>query len=122
MRPITINGELWGAIRVKAGDPRLIDRTGIPRLATTDPRSMTICILDSLKPPLLDRVVLHEVAHAITVSWGLLTRLRAAIPPESWVDVEEWSARLMEAHAIEAVRAASEALGRPVCIMGVCDD
>ena len=122
MRPITINGELWGVIRVPAGDPRLVDRTGLPRLATTDPRSMTICILDSLKPPLLDRVVLHEVAHAITVSWGLLPRLREAIPPDSWVEVEEWAARLMEAHAIEAVRAASEALGRPVCIMGVCDD
>ena len=66
--------------------------------------------------------MLHEMAHAITVSYGLLGPLRDALPSRYWVDVEEWAAQLVESHAIEATRAASVALGRPVCIRGVCDD
>lgn len=122
MRPFAVNGEVWGVVRVPTGDPRLIDRTGEGRLAVTDPRSMTVYVDASVRPPLLDRVMLHEVAHAITVSWGLLPRLRRDAMRGDLTGVEEWSAQLVENHAIEAVRAASEALGRPVCIRGECDD
>ena len=120
MRPVAINGELWRVVRVPAGDPRLIDRTGVPRVATTSPSSREIAVLDSLVPPLLDRVVLHEVAHAITVSWALLPELRSAALRDDLTRLEEWSARLVENHAMEAVNAASEALGRKVCVRGVC--
>lgn len=120
MRPFVINGDVWGVVRVPAGDPSLVDRTGTPRLATTDPATRTIFVLDSVMPPLLDRVMLHEVAHAITVSWRLLGRVRSAVPASSWVPVEEWAAQLVEGHAIEAVAAASRSLGRPVCVEGAC--
>lgn len=103
-----------------AGDPRLIDRTGYEKLAVTDPADLTVYVNGDLVPPMLDKVMLHEVAHAITVSWGLISRLRNAIPPESWVDAEEWSAQLVENHAIEAVQAASRSLGRPVCVRDLC--
>lgn len=122
MKPFTVNGDVWRVIRVSAGDPRLIDRTGEYRIATTDPETMNVCVLDTLEPPLLDKVVLHEVAHAITVSYGLLSSLRAIVPPYLWVFVEEWAAQLVENHAIEASVAASETLGRPLCIGGVCID
>lgn len=105
-----------------AGDPRLIDRTGSERVATTDPRGMTIYLLDTLRPPLLDRVMLHEVAHAVTVSWGLLPRVRRNALRGDVTGVEEWAAQLVENHAMEAVQAASEALGRPVCVRGLCSD
>lgn len=121
LRKITINGDIWGVARVPAGDPRLIDRTGTERLAVTDPLSMTIYILDVLTPPMLDKVMVHEVSHAITISHGLLAELRKSIPPASWVDAEEWAARLVEDHGLEAYRAASEALGRPACVGGFCD-
>lgn len=121
MRPFAVNGEVWGVVRVPTGDPRLIDRTGEERLAVTDPRAMTVYVDASVRPPLLDRVVLHEVAHAITVSWGLLPRLRRDAMRGDLTGVEEWGAQLVENHAIEAVRAASEALGRPICIRGECD-
>lgn len=121
MRPFTINGEIWGVARVQAGDPRLIDRTDRPKLAVTDSRDRMIYVRDDLRPPLLDKVVLHEVAHAITVSWGLLPRLRRDAMRGDLTGVEEWGAQLVENHAIEAVRAASEALGRPVCVRGECD-
>lgn len=122
MRPFVVNSDLWRVVRVPAGDPRLIDRTGSERMATTDPRGMTIYLLDTLRPPLLDRVMLHEVAHAVTVSWGLLPRVRRHALRGDVVGVEEWAAQLVENHAMEAVQAASEALGRPVCVRGLCSD
>ena len=100
MKPVLINGELWKMQRVSPGNPLLIDRTGTERIATTDPVTRTIRISSDVKPPLLDRVVLHEVAHAITISHGLLPPLRNSIPESMWVPIEEWNASLMERHAI----------------------
>lgn len=122
MRPFVINGDVWGVARVPAGDPRLVDRTGLPRLAVTDASERVVYVRDDLVPPLLDKVMLHEVAHAVTVSWGLLPRLRHDALRGDLTAVEEWSAQLVENHAMEAVRAASEALGRPICVRGLCDD
>ena len=122
MRPFVINGELWGVARVSAGDPRLIDRTNTPRLAVTDSRNRMVYVRDDLMPPLLDKVMLHEVAYAVTVSWNLLVPMRSVVPEVAWVEVEEWAAQLLENHAMEAVTATSEALGRPVCVRGLCDD
>ena len=122
MDAITINGDVWRVVRVPAGDPRLIDRTGAERIATTDPRSSTIAVSDAVMPPLLDRVLLHEIAHAITISYGLVGSLREATPAGSWVPSEEWAAQLMENHAIEALRLARMILGRPVCVRGSCLD
>ena len=121
MRPLVINGELWGVVRVPAGDPLLVDRTGAARLATTDPKTRTVHIDESVMPPMLDRVLLHEVAHAITMSWGLLPRLRSDVLRGATIGVEEWAAQLVENHAIEAIQAARTALGRPVCVRGECE-
>lgn len=122
MYPFVINGELWGVARVPAGDPRLIDRTDTPRLAVTDAYDRMVYVRDDLMPPLLDRVMLHEVAHAITVSWGLLPRMRSDALRGDLVGVEEWAAQLVENHAMEAVQAARRALGRPICVRGLCSD
>ena len=65
--------------------------------------------------------MLHEVAHAVTVSWGLLPLLYSDAARQGMTGVEEWSAQLVEKHAMEAVQAASTALGRPVCVSGLCD-
>lgn len=122
MYPFVINGDVWRVARVPAGDPSLIDRTDTPRLAVTDARDRTVYVRNDLTPPLLDRVVLHEVAHAITVSWGLLPDVRSGVMRGDIIDVEEWAAQLVENHAMEAVQAARRALGRPVCVRGLCSD
>lgn len=122
MRPFTINGQTWRVVRVPAGDPRLVDRTGTARLATTDPSDRAVYVNKRLVPPLLDKVMLHEVAHAVTVSWGLLPRLRSDALRGDLTGVEEWSAQLIENHAIEALDATRTALGRPVCVRGLCSD
>ncbi len=109
-----IGGEVWHIMTVPAGDPRLIDRTGTATIATTDHATRTICIMDSVRPPLLDRVLLHEMAHAVAMSRGLLPA------PVDRVGVEEWAAGMVESHGIEMVGLASEVLGRPVCVEGWC--
>lgn len=120
MRPFVANGEVWGVVRVPAGDPRLVDRTDSPKLAVTDSMAREVYIRDDLRPPLLDRVLLHEVAHAMTVSHGLLPPVRRDVLRGDIIGVEEWAAQLVENHSIEAIRAASESLGRPVCVRGDC--
>lgn len=120
MKPVVVNGVAWKVNRVSPGDHLLIDRTGRERIATTDPATMTINVSTSVMPPLLDKVLLHEAAHAITVSYGLLLPLRAKIPPEHWVTVEEWAVELLENYSLEAIIATSESLGRPLCIRGNC--
>jgi len=120
MDGFTVNGETWRVVRVAAGDPRLIDRTGELRVATTDPTCRCVFLSASLTPPMLDRVLLHEVAHAVTVSYGLLPTLRGRVRDGDNVGVEEWAANLMENHAMEAVRVAATVLGRPPCVRGEC--
>lgn len=122
MRPFVINGDVWRVIRVPAGDPSLVDRTGGSKLAVTDSADRVVYVRDDLLPPLLDRVMLHEVAHAITVSWGLLPEVRSGVVRGDIIDVEEWAAQLVENHAMEAVEATRRALGRPVCVRGLCSD
>ena len=122
MRPFVVGGEVWQVVTAQPGDPRLTDRTGHERLATTDPLTRSVYLNSSLRPPLLDRVLLHEVAHAVTISHGLLTTLRSKLPTDTWVHAEEWSAQLVENHAMEAVQAARRALGRPICVRGLCSD
>lgn len=122
MRPFIVNGEAWRVVRVPLGDPRLTDRTGTATVGTADPLSRTVHIAACLAPPFLDRVLLHEVAHAVAMSHGSLAALHGIIPQEYWVPVEEWAAQFTEAHGIEAVVLASQVLGRPICVRGFCID
>ena len=101
-------------------DPSLIDRTGTRTVATTDPQTHVVSISTAVHPPFLDRVLLHEVAHAVTISHGLLDVLRIAVPERFWVFVEEWAVQLVENHGIEAAILASQSLGRPICVRGWC--
>lgn len=121
MNPITVNGELWFVKAVQPTDGRLVDRTGKLALGTTDPITRTIWVSEALEPPMLDAVVLHEAAHAVTVSYGLLNALRKALPEKHWTAAEEWACSLVERYGMEVAALASEALGRGVCVRGYCD-
>lgn len=122
MRPFAVNGDAWRVVRVAPGDPRLIDREGKRTVGTADPSTRTVHLSDRLQPPELDRVLLHEVAHAITMSWGLLPALGETVASGDRIGAEEWAAQLVENHGIEAAAIASEVLGRPVCVRGFCHD
>lgn len=121
MKPFILNGDMWRVVEVPSGDPRLVDRLGDACLGTADPATRTIHISSSLEPPLLDKVLIHEVAHAITISYGLLDAIHSVIGDKmARVLVEEWAAQLVENHAIEAAAMASRSLGRSVCVDGLC--
>lgn len=121
MNPFLANGELWRVVGVSPGDPRLIDREGRRTVGTTDPRTRTVHLSSELSPPLLDRVLLHEIAHALAVSYGHLTSFGDMVRGGDVIGAEEWAAQMVENHAVEAVKLATEVLGRPVCVRGVCD-
>lgn len=96
-----MNGQLWRVVRVAPDDPYLMGKLGV-----ADPANRMIAISRSVLPPMYDRVLLHEIGHAVTMAYGL--------------QVDEASAQLIENHAIEAIELAAEVLGRPVCINGRC--
>lgn len=100
----------------------MVDREGRRTVGTTDPLTRTICLSESLTPPMLDRVLLHEVSHAVAMSYGYLGELGRMVSIGDRIGVEEWAAQLMENHAIESAVLASESLGRPLCVRGWCSD
>lgn len=120
MNAFLVNGQAWRVVRVPVGDSRLVDRTGSQKLATTDPTTRTVSVRADLEPPLLDQVALHEAAHVVATAHGMLPTLRATVDERYWVPAEEWAAKAMELHGIEAVDIASKMLGRPVCVRGFC--
>lgn len=120
MKPVILNGILWRVVRVKPGHPSLIDRTMSARIATTEPSTHTIYIRQDVVPPLLDKVLLHEVTHAITMSYNLLDALYQNEYHNPLIQAEEWSAQLVELFSLEAITISTEILGRPLCIRGIC--
>lgn len=120
MRPVLINGDLWVIHKVSLASPLLIDRTGSLKIAVADGAAKEIYISETVVPSLLDAVVLHEIAHAITMSYGLLPYLRQGVPEDAWVRMEENAVGMMEQFGIEALALASSVLGRSVCINGLC--
>lgn len=120
MVPLVVNGQVWRVVRVPVGDPRLVDRTGEPKLATTDPTARAVNLSEGIPAPLADQVALHEAAHVVASAHGMLPSLRAAVTPSSSVAAEEWAAKVMELHGLEAADLASRMLGRPVCVRGFC--
>ena len=82
------------------------------RVATTDPATRTIRISNEVMPPLFDKVYLHEAAHAAMVEAGM-----GGLLP---VVTDELLAWFLESHAVEVIASASKALGRSVCVDGLC--
>ena len=120
MHPFSIGGELWSVVLVPPGDPALVDWTGSPRIATADRSSKIIRVSSNVLPPLLDRVVLHEVAHAVASSHGFLDHLPHFVQKDVAMGIDEMVAQLVESYSVEAVAMASTVLGRPVCVHGIC--
>lgn len=100
---IWFNGIPWTVVRVRASSPALIDRTGKRALATTDPRTRTICVSESVEGGRLAHVMAHEATHACMVSYGMLDEVAAF--SRDRVAAEEWACNLMADHMAEVVEA-----------------
>ena len=117
MHPFVMNGDVWRPVMVDPDDPRLWDRTGSARIATTDPSARRVYLSRELRGPFLDRVLLHEAAHCAMVSYGLLEGLHRIVPEESWADVEEWACNFLANYGGEVLQAVSAAMPRPVALV-----
>lgn len=120
MGPLIIQGNIWRVVRVSPGDPFLIDRTGEPKLATADMESRTIRISTDVLPPMFDRVLLHEAAHAAMEETGANRMLAEIVRDDRRITAEELIAWFMEAHAVEMIDAVMSSLGRGICIEDIC--
>ena len=68
----------------------LIDRTGRLCLATTDPKTSTVYLSNSLAGPKLRTVLLHELGHCAMFSYDLLSEIHSVVDPSKWIEAEEW--------------------------------
>lgn len=95
-------------------DPVLIDRTDQYRLATTDPSTCRIYLADSLDGLLLETVLIHEIGHALLVSYNLLYSIHMVVMPEKWIEAEEWLCNFIATYGREVFEVASGLLGYEV--------
>lgn len=96
--------------RVRSDDPALVDRTGQHRLATTDPFTRCIYLTDSLGGTLLETVLIHEIGHALLVSYNLLNMIHMAVLPDKWIEAEEWLCNFIATYGKEVFEIASNLL------------
>lgn len=120
IRPLVIRGSVWRVARVSPGNPFLIDRTGVLRIATTDPVGKVIRISYAVPASLFDQVYIHEAAHAMMIEAGITDVLWQVTEERRQVLTEEMLAWFLEHHAIEVIDAVSQSLGRRVCVDERC--
>ena len=106
-----MNGYLWHVKTVNPNHPALIDRTDTRRVATTDPKTMTVYISSELSGPFRTTVVIHELGHCAMLSYGLLDDIHRAVLPKYWVDAEEWVCNFVADYGMEIFNAAYDILG-----------
>ena len=114
MAPFVLHGMLWVPVVVPHDDHRLVDRTGIARLATTDPSTHCVYLSNRLKGKDLETVMLHEVGHCAIYSFGLLEQLHSFVNEDNWIEAEEWLCNYLANYGRDIFHAAKTALARPV--------
>lgn len=102
--------------RVPANHGALIDRTGNRCLATTDPKTMTIYASDWLRGGMLDRVLIHEMAHCVIWSYGLFPEIRAFTRPDRQIQAEEWICNFLADYGLEVFNDFKKVMGRDAII------
>lgn len=108
----TLNGDIWDVRYARWNSEALVDRTGELRLATTDPDTRIIRISDKVNGTLLARVLIHEIGHAIMVSYDLIPELHRMVKPEYWIEAEEWVCNFIADYGMTVYDRASKILGK----------
>ena len=106
-----MNGLRWRVRFTYPTDPVLVDRTGTLTIGVTDPQSMTIYLSNKLRGEFLTRVVLHELSHAMMISYGYLEQIHGYCKKRHWVDMEELIANLIAQQAKEIFERAYDIVG-----------
>ena len=106
-----MNGLHWNIRWTNSADPILIDRTGSLTVAVTDSDTMTIYLSNELRGSFLTTVVLHELSHAMMISYGYLEQIHRYCKKRHWVDMEELIANLIAQQAKEIFQRAYDIVG-----------
>lgn len=73
----------------------LIDRTGRYTVGTTDPVRHLIFLSLDLQGEFLTKVLLHELSHAVMISYNLIETIHNMVYPDKWIEAEEWVCNFM---------------------------
>ena len=106
-----MNGLRWRVRFTYPTDPVLVDRTGTLTIGVTDSATMTIYLSNKLRGEFLTRVVLHELSHAMMISYGYLEQIHGYCKKRHWVDMEELIANLIADRAYEIFQRAYDVVG-----------
>lgn len=107
----TMNGYLWKVRFVDHNSSDLVDRTGILRVATTDPETLTVSLSEELRGDFLITVLIHELGHCALWSFGLLQRIHKMTRPEYWIDMEEFICNFLADFGYNIYKTAFRILG-----------
>ena len=106
-----MNGDFWTVRFVNPTNRILVDRTGTLTVGVTNPVDRTVYLSNALRGNFLTRVTLHELAHAMMISYGYLEQIHLYCKKRYWIDMEELIANLIADRAHEIFERAYDIVG-----------
>lgn len=106
-----MNGDLWRVQIVDPDSPELIERTGQLTVATTDPVNYCVYLSSSLREPFFTTVLIHELGHCTMISFDLIDYIHERVPPEYWVDMEEFMCNFIADYGMKIFQTAYDLFG-----------
>ena len=88
-----INGVRWHLAFVPVSSPYLMRSDGSLTVGMTDGNTNTVYLCDKLRGAFKERVLCHELCHAVCFSWDI------HIP----IETEEWLCDFMSLHGKEII-------------------
>ena len=106
-----MNGDFWKVRFVNPTNRILVERTGTLTVGVTNPVDRTVYLSNALLGNFLTRVTLHELAHAMMISYGYLEQIHLYCKKRYWIDMEELIANLIADRAHEIFERAYDIVG-----------
>lgn len=106
-----MNGDFWRVRFVNPTNRILVDRTGTLTVGVTNPVDRTVYLSNALRGNFLTRVTLHELSHAMMISYGYLEQIHLYCKKRYWIDMEELIANLIADRAYEIFERAYDIVG-----------
>ena len=111
MNSFYMNGYLWHVKIVDPYSPKLVDRTGELKVATTDPIDLCVYLSNRLDGDFFNTVLIHELGHCAMVSFDLIDYIHSHVAPEYWIDVEEFMCNFIADYGLKIFRTAYKLFG-----------
>lgn len=106
-----MNGDFWTVRFVNPTNRILVDRTGTLTVGVTNPVDRTVYLSNALHGNFLTRVTLHELSHAMMISYGYLEKIHLYCKKRYWIDMEELIANFIADRAYEIFERAYDIVG-----------